>query len=269
MSTTAPPRVVVADDSAMMRAIVSTSLKHAGVEVVGNASNGDEALALCERERPDAMTLDLAMPGLDGMGVLRALRTPSGSSIPVVVVSAFSPAHGARAVDALAEGAFDLVAKPAIGEGLDVFKQSLCEKVAAAVLSGRRRARPASTNGHGPRTLSRPETARVRPAGIGGPHVNGGGLTATGRPPRTSVQKVVLIATSTGGPRALAQLMPMLPAPLGMGTLIVQHMPAGFTGSLAARLDGASRLNIREAAAGETIAPGAALLAPGGLHLRL
>src|SRR5581483_1501296 len=96
---------------------------------------------LCERERPDAMTLDLAMPGLDGMGVLRALRNPGASSVPVVVVSAFSPAHGARAVDALAEGAFDLVAKPAIGEGLDVFKQSLCEKVAAAVQSGRRRSR--------------------------------------------------------------------------------------------------------------------------------
>src|SRR5579871_2898493 len=139
MSTSAPPRVVVADDSAMMRAIVSTSLKASGVEVVGSASNGDEALALCERERPDAMTLDLAMPGLDGIGVLRALRTRGDTSVPVVVVSAFSPAHGARAVDALAEGAFDLVAKPAIGEGLDSFKTSLGEKISAAVLAGRRR----------------------------------------------------------------------------------------------------------------------------------
>src|ERR1700758_4965987 len=121
MSATAAPRVVVADDSAMMRSIVSRSLTRAGVEVVGSARNGDEALALCERERPDAMTLDLAMPGLDGMGVLRALRKKGGESIPVVVVSAFSPAHGARAVDALAEGAFDLVAKPAVGEGLESF----------------------------------------------------------------------------------------------------------------------------------------------------
>jgi len=273
MSTTAPPRVVVADDSAMMRAIVSTSLKHAGVEVVGSASNGDEALALCERERPDAMTLDLAMPGLDGMGVLRALRTPSGSSIPVVVVSAFSPAHGARAVDALAEGAFDLVAKPAIGEGLDSFKQSLCEKVAAAVLSGRRRSAPraphSATNGNGNGLLTRREPARVRPGSLGTPHTGGSGLAVPRRPTRTGVQKIVLIATSTGGPRALATVMPMLPSPLGMGTLIVQHMPAGFTGSLAARLDGQSKLHVREAAAGEAIDPGVALLAPGGLHLRL
>src|SRR5579884_1852191 len=139
MSTTSPVRVVVADDSALMRNIVARSLTKAGLEVVGSAANGDEALALCERERPDAMTLDLAMPGLDGIGVLRALRARGGDSIPVVVVSAFSPAHGARAVDALAEGAFDLVAKPAVGEGLDGFKQSLGDKIAAAVQSRRGR----------------------------------------------------------------------------------------------------------------------------------
>src|SRR5579875_3103351 len=139
MTTTVSPRVIVADDSAMMRAIVTNSLKASGVEVVGAAANGDEALALCERVRPDAMTLDLAMPGLDGIGVLRALRTRPNASVPVVVVSAFSPAHGARAVDALAEGAFDLVAKPAVGEGLESFKTSLGEKIALAVQSGRRR----------------------------------------------------------------------------------------------------------------------------------
>ena len=80
----------------------------------GVAADGDEALALCRRHRPDALTLDLHMPGLDGLGVLRALRDGKAEPVPVVVVSAFSPAHGARAVDALAEGAFDLVAKPAL-----------------------------------------------------------------------------------------------------------------------------------------------------------
>src|SRR4030081_3906203 len=113
MSSSSPPRVVVADDSALMRSIVSNALTRAGVQVVGNARDGDEALALCEREQPDAMTLDLAMPGLDGLGVLRALKGRRNAGIPVVVVSAFSPAAGARAVDALAEGAFDLVPKPA------------------------------------------------------------------------------------------------------------------------------------------------------------
>jgi two-component system, chemotaxis family, protein-glutamate methylesterase/glutaminase len=78
-----------------------------------------------------------------------------------------------------------------------------------------------------------------------------------------------VIACSTGGPRALGELLPRLPSPLGAGTLIVQHMPAGFTASLATRLDGASRLSVREAGSGESLAPGDALIAPGGAHLRL
>ena len=132
MATATPPRVVVADDSAMMRQIVSSSLSRAGIQVVGSAANGDDALTVCERERPDALMLDLTMPGLDGIGVLKALRRQGRSDMPVVVVSAFSPEHGARAVDALAAGAFDLVAKPAIGEGLDQFAVQLVAKVEAA-----------------------------------------------------------------------------------------------------------------------------------------
>ena len=135
MSTTTPARVVVADDSALMRRIVTRSLTRGGVEVVGSARDGDEALALCERERPDAMTLDLAMPGLGGIDVLRALRSRADSNIPVVVVSAFSAAHGARAVDALAEGAFDLVPKPTANESLDAFSENLGAKVKLAAAS--------------------------------------------------------------------------------------------------------------------------------------
>ena len=174
-----PPRVVVADDSAMMRQIVSTSLSRAGVQVVGSARNGDEALAVCERERPDALMLDLAMPGLDGIGVLRRCASSGRSDMPVVVVSAFSPTQGARAVDALAEGAFDLVAKPAVGEGLDGFAEAWSTKVHAATV-GRRR------------------------VGATGEHVRRRRGVRGGRASRT----VVLIATSTGGPRALAAADP-------------------------------------------------------------
>ncbi|HEX3802935.1 MAG TPA: chemotaxis-specific protein-glutamate methyltransferase CheB [Solirubrobacteraceae bacterium] len=239
MSTATPTRVVVADDSAMMRQIVSSSLSRAGVQIVGSATNGDEALAVCERERPDALMLDLSMPGLDGIGVLRALRQRGRSDMPVVVVSAFSPAQGARAVDALAEGAFDLVAKPAVGDGLDGFAAALVEKVSAATASTRARI-------SGTTSMRRPRRSQ-----------------------RSTVTKAVLIATSTGGPKALAAVMPRLPAPLGIGTLIVQHMPPGFTKSLAARLDQASQLSIREAEGGEILDPRVALLAPGGKHLRV
>jgi two-component system, chemotaxis family, protein-glutamate methylesterase/glutaminase len=241
------PRVVVADDSALMRQIVSSSLKKAGIQVVGSAADGDQALALCERERPDAMTLDLAMPGLDGIGVLRKLKQRRGPVLPVVVVSAFSPALGVKAVDALAEGAFDLVPKPAVGESLDDFAGSLITKVRAA----------ADSSGNGRRAPARavePRRVMARPA----PRVT-----------RNGTARAVVIATSTGGPKALAALMPKLPSPLGSGTLIVQHMPAGFTGSLAARLDRSSKLHIAEAKGGETLDPRTALLAPGGKHLRL
>jgi len=241
MSTSTPARVVVVDDSALMRNIVTRSLTKAGVEVVGSARDGDEALALCERERPDAMTLDLTMPGLDGLGVLRALRGRADSNVRVVVVSAFSAAHGARAVDALAEGAFDLVPKPTANESLDAFIENLGSKVKLAAAS------------RGPRRLAR-----------------GGAPIAPPRPARVvKGDKLVLIATSTGGPRALAALVPKLPAPLGVGTLIVQHMPAGFTGSLATRLNASSALNVLEATGGEKVDARTALLAPGGRHLRL
>jgi two-component system chemotaxis response regulator CheB len=252
MSTTTP-RVVVADDSALMRRIVSNSLSRAGLNVVGAAKDGDEALALCQRENPDVMTLDLAMPGLDGLGVLRALRGGGTSMLPVVVVSAFSPTQGARAVDALAEGAFELQPKPAVGEALDEFATSLVAKVRLAAESrgGRRPRRGA------PLAARRPAAGRAR-------------VTTPPRPAvRSSVAKTVVIATSTGGPRALAALLPKLPSPLGKGTVIVQHMPPGFTGSLAARLDRASKLNVREASGGESLDPRTALLAPGGRHLRI
>ena len=235
-------RVVVADDSRLMRRMLSDALGRQGFTVVGAATDGDEALALCRTHRPDALTLDLHMPGLDGLGVLRALRDGKADPVPVVVVSAFSPAHGAYAVDALAEGAFDLVAKPTIGEGMETFTSELGRKVAEAAQASR--ARPRATL----RAARRPAPVALR---------------------RNTTGTVVLIASSTGGPRALAELVPALPAPLGAGGLLVQHMPPGFTASLATRLDGASALSVREARTGDAIDPGALLVAPGGKHLRL
>jgi two-component system chemotaxis response regulator CheB len=180
------------------------------------------------------------MPGLDGLGVLKRLKVRRGPVLPVVVVSAFSPSQGARAVDALAEGAFDLVAKPSAGDGLDGFAEALVSKVRQAAESGA------------------PGVAAPRRA-----------IPRTPPSRRSRTTRAVVIATSTGGPRALAALIPKLPSPLGSGTMIVQHMPPGFTGSLAARLDRASALRVTEARGGEMLDPRIALLAPGGSHLRL
>lgn len=246
-TTTTRDRVLVADDSGLMRKILTQSLTESGFEVIGQARDGDEALALWRRHRPDAMTLDLAMPGMDGIGVLRELRRDQ-DSVPVVVVSAFSPAHGARAVDALAEGAFDLVAKPAIGAGLDAFSGELGEKVRAAATSGRRRGGRAFGASAGP--------ARIRVPSSPLRHA-------------TATQRLVLIVSSTGGPRALAELVPQLPGTLGQGVLAVQHMPAGFTASLAARLDRSSELTVAEAQTGDVPSADRLLLCPGGSHLRI
>jgi two-component system chemotaxis response regulator CheB len=237
----APPtslRIVVADDSAFMRRLLTDALQRSGFQVVAAVEDGDHALKACRELEPDVLTLDLAMPGLDGLGVLRGLREEA-SPIPVVVVSAFSPAYGARAVDALSEGAVDLVAKPAAGDALQGFLAELTEKVALAASS--RRTQPVLS------TVDPPPHSSARPA----------------RP------RAVLIACSTGGPRALADLLPKLPSPLGAGGLIVQHMPAGFTTSLADRLDRASALTVREAASGDHLDPGTVLVAPGGQHLRI
>ena len=242
-------RVVVADDSRLMRRILSDALGRQGFDVVATAADGDEALAACNEHRPDALTLDLHMPGLDGLGVLRALRAGKAEPVPVVVVSAFSPAHGARAVDALAEGAMDLVAKPAMGESMADFTAELAQE------GQRRRRPPASSVPAAPRGRG-----HVAPAGRAPPWP---------APLRAATRKFVLIASSTGGPKALGELIPKLPSPLGTGSMIVQHMPAGFTASLATRLDGASKLTVREAVGGESMDPRHMYLAPGGAHLRM
>jgi two-component system chemotaxis response regulator CheB len=247
-----PPRVVIADDSGFMRRLLRQALETAGLTVVGEAANGDEALALCRRHRPEVLTLDLAMPGRDGIGVLSALR---GTDLPtvVVVVSAFSPAHGARAVDALAEGAFDLVVKPEIGTSAAIFLTEIGTKAHSAAAASRRHrpavpaaaASPAIANGHA-------RANGTRSAGA-----------FRGRPP------LVVIACSTGGPKALGELLPKLPSQLGAGTLIIQHMPPGFTAPLAARLDKSSALHVREASTGDIVTRDDVLIAPGGSHMHL
>ncbi len=233
-----PIRVVVADDSAFMRRLIADALTERGAQVVGVGRDGDEALELCALHRPDVLSLDLAMPGRNGIDVLRELRR-IGSPVAVVVVSAFSPAHGAHAVEALAEGAVELVAKPTGAALAAGFFGELHDKMCLAAISRR------------PRTPVAAASAAPALRRAGGP------------------KRAVVIACSTGGPKALASLVPALPPDLGDGTVIVQHMPAGFTASLATRLDSASGLTVAEARGGERLTPQTALVAPGGRHLHL
>ncbi len=253
-------RVVIADDSAFMRRLISDVLKRAGMDVVAIAANGREAIDACRKYKPDVLSLDLAMPEVDGIEVLRELR--SMLDLRIVVVSSFSERDGARAVDALAEGAFELVPKQSSSGKLQDFLDDLLAKVETAAMLGRREKRGDQTSSEEDEKAAsaarrrpvrqpvRQRIARARAAAAGG-------------------RKLVVIAASTGGPRALTTVVADLPSRLGQGLLIVQHMPSGFTKSLAARLDAYSKMMITEAGEGDKITAGHALVAPGGYHMRL
>lgn len=243
-------RVVIADDSAFMRRLIGDVLTRAGMNVVATAANGREAIEACREHKPDVLSLDLAMPEVDGIEVLRRLRPMR--DIRIVVVSSFSERDGARAVDALAEGAFELVPKQASSGKLQDFLDDLLYKIEAAAVQ-----------------KSREERGGAMP-------IDRAPFADTPRPRRrrralapSSAGRLVVIASSTGGPRALTTVVSGLPESLGQGLLIVQHMPAGFTKSLASRLDAYSKIAISEAEDGDKIATGRGYVAPGGRHLRL
>lgn len=233
----------MADDSAFMRRLIADALTRHGAEVVAEAVNGNEAVEQCNALAPDVLCLDLAMPERDGIEVLRELAPDS--SMRVVVVSSFGAEAGARAVDALAEGAFDLVPKLSGRGKLSDFTAELVTKVFAAAEATPTQAAPPAAAGA---ASDKAVVAARATSGAGGR------------------SRVVVIASSTGGPRALTEVVPRLPASTGRGVLVVQHMPAGFTESLAARLDAASALRVVEATAGAELLPGIALVAPGGRH---
>lgn len=248
-STKEAPRVVVADDSAFMRRLISDVLARDGMQVVAEAANGREAIDACRQHGPDVLSLDLAMPEVDGIEVLRKLRTMQ--SLKIVVVSSFSEAGGVRAVDALAEGAFELVPKRASGGKLQDFLDDLLSKIQAASFQ------PVARNGR-KQSLPEPAPAPIAPRRR---------LDAEQAQP--GAKKLALIASSTGGPRALTEVVRKLPEELGQGLVIVQHMPAGFTRSLATRLDSDCSLSIAEAEEGSRIEAGRGWVAPGGQHMRI
>jgi two-component system chemotaxis response regulator CheB len=233
-------RVLVVDDSAVARKLLSTLLsRDPGIEVVGTAADGSVALDKARRLRPDVMTLDLEMPRVDGLDVLRGLDGVWDG--PVLVVSAHTPRDAQLTAAALAMGAVDVVAKPAslIEGGTEALARALIERVRAV---GGRRWR---------RTKPSVAVAARRPVA------------------RAQARCVVALGASTGGPAALAYLLPQLPADLPAAVLIVQHMPEGFTGMLAQRLDESCALRVREARDGELLREGEVLVAPAGRQLRV
>ena len=236
-------RVVVVDDSAYVRKVVREILSRSPfLEVVGTARDGQEALEVVERLDPDVVTCDLIMPELDGVGFVREQmqRRP----VPIIIMSIANETAEA-ALTALDSGAIDFVQKPTALASEKIFEVSseLIEKVKAAGKISLKRISTAP-----PPVARTPRVARV--AGSG------------------SVDLVVL-GISTGGPQALKRLIPQLPEDFPVPLVMVMHMPVGYTEMYAAKLNEISRLEVREAAAGDELNAGRVFLAPAGRHLSL
>jgi two-component system chemotaxis response regulator CheB len=248
LSSDAPARkhsVLVVDDSAFMRRVISDMVTSAPeFRVVGTARDGNDALRKIYQLNPDIVTMDVEMPGLDGLAALGYIM--SETPRPVVMLSAHTTEGGEATLRALDYGAVDIVAKPSGTISLNL------ERVSDRLLAALRAAASANLSN------IRVHVARGRPA-----------------PPRPRVAEggtpevAVAIAASTGGPRALAELIPHLRAPLGAAVLVVQHMPPRFTRTLAERLDSLARLPVSEAEEGETVRADHVYLAPGDFHMRV
>lgn len=255
-------RVLVVDDSALVRRLVTSALRDVpDLEVVGVAKDGLEAIEQVSILRPDVVTLDIEMPRLDGLGALTRIRAIE-PRMPVIMFSTLTERGASATLEALSRGASDYVTKPSntgkIVDGMIAIREQLVPRIRALV--GMRKLAPA-----GLATVARATSSTSGRPG------DRGGREATLTRPRPSLKKpeVLLIGCSTGGPDALARIIPALPRDLAVPVLIVQHMPPVFTAMLAQRLDRDSPLTVREAADGDHLHPGEVLIAPGDWHLRL
>ncbi|HEY3736158.1 MAG TPA: chemotaxis response regulator protein-glutamate methylesterase [Jatrophihabitans sp.] len=267
-------KVLVVDDSVVVRRTVANVLDGADdVEVVGTAADGRMGLRKIDECKPDVVTLDVEMPGMNGIETLREIRA-NHPQLPVIMYSTLTERGAEATFEALALGAADYATKPSGA----TTREAAADQVRANLLPlvrlwGRRTLslRPAVTGARTPaagrveRTATITSVPRAFAAGDNSPlH---GPVTLNAAPP--GPVDLVVIGVSTGGPDALARLLPMLPADLAVPVAIVQHMPPVFTAMLAKRLDTASALSVREAGDGEALRKGSVYLAPGGMHLEI
>jgi two-component system chemotaxis response regulator CheB len=241
-----PIRVMVVDDSVVVRKIVTDVLSaDPDIEVVGTAVNGKVAVAKLEQLKPDLITMDIEMPEMNGIEAVRAIRALR-NRVPIVMFSTLTDRGASATLDALSAGANDYVTKPAnvgsVGQSMESVRQQLIPKIKG--LTGR------------PVFLGTPPPAPVAPPRPAAPR------TGPGKKPA-----VLVIGSSTGGPEALARVLPQLPAALPVPILLVQHMPPVFTRQFAQRLDRLCALRVVEATDGVPLEPGTVHLAPGDHHL--
>lgn len=270
-------RVLIAEDSAFMRKVLSDLFNdQSDFEVVGTAINGQDAIEKVKRFQPDVLTLDVIMPVMDGLEALAIIMEQC--PLPVVMISSATQKGTNETIRALALGAVDFVSKAggAISK-IDTIKDEILSKCRVAALAharqnltagkplvykpklpgeDTRRIEVRRRTGYVPQT--RPTLTRIFPQAEPVKRI----IPGTGK-------KLVVIGTSTGGPQALQSVITRLPSNLPCGVVVVQHMPAGFTKSLADRLNSISGIAVKEAENDEIIRPGQVYIAPGDYHLRI
>lgn len=232
------------DDSAFMRTTLSRMISsEAGFEIAGTACSGREALDSIAALDPDVVTLDLEMPGLNGLDTLREIMIHFPR--PVIIVSSATGASADATFTALGAGAFDYVPKQMAPDSLDIFhiRSDLISKIRAAALSRRAKTvRPSLPKPPRAATCDGPILIQTTPA-------------------------IIAIGTSTGGPKALQEILPLLPRDLPVPIVIVQHMPPGFTQPFAQRLDSLCAISVKQGMDRETLHPGTVYIAPAGMHM--
>ena len=233
-----PIRVLIVDDSVVVREVLSQVLwSDPEIEIAGTASSGSLALSLVRQLKPDLVTLDLEMPGMDGFETLAGIRKLN-PKLPVIMFSTFTERGAAVTLEALSRGATDYVTKPSQTGSAEAARQRVRDELIPKIKS-----------------LCAPRVPLRLPV-----------ATVTQKRPPVPID-IVAIGTSTGGPNALADLIPQFPCDFPVPIVIVQHMPRIFTRQLAERLDELTPLLVREGHEGSKLLPGQVWIAPGDYHM--
>jgi len=266
-------KLLIVDDSAFMRKLISDFFHdHPRVEVIGTARNGKDAIKKIQQLHPDVVTMDVEMPELNGLDALKEIMEIC--PVPVIMLSSETQNGADTTLQAMENGAVDFVAKPSGTISLDLHKvkEELIQKVqSAAGVSVSKLKKPlgikaVSIDQQMPteKVQSSFANRKIHQDSYENLHTTNKQTNWT-----KAAKKIVLIGTSTGGPRALQEVITRLPQTISAPILIVQHMPKGFTKSLAERLNQLSNISVKEAEHGDLLKDGTAYIAPGGYHLRL
>ena len=256
-------RAVVTDDSHFMRSVISDMLGEAGVEVVGEARNGREAVRAVREHEPDVVTMDVEMPEMNGIEAVEEIMATAPT--PVLMLSAHTDENADVTFEALEKGAVDFFTKPGgeVSMEMSRLKDQLVEMVQSVA-----EVDVSVSPGTGATTPQEAYTEAVEaaePAAAGSGGSEAGAVTG---PAGSYVDNpTLLLGSSTGGPTVVERIMAELPLDADLRVLIVQHMPNGFTGRFAERLDARSDYDVQEATDGARIGGGEALVAAGGRHM--